>query len=195
MIPAAKHLDLIFGVDLHVATVPPSPVPTPCVGIVFDPFDYLPFIGSTVTVNGLHRAQAGTGGVATPPHLPVPSAFAPPASNESEIFMGSATVDLDGDAGSHMALPVLSCQTVGMPAPTRKKGSPPKSLVLPLSMVLPIPAGPPVMIGGPPTISLMSLGQRAAFAALGKLGKGLRRLQRGSGRIGDAMRAATKKLN
>lgn len=193
--PAAKHLDVIMGIDFHVATVPPSPVPAPYIGIVFDPFDYLPFIGSTVMVNGLHRAQAGTAGVATPPHLPVPSVFAPPASNESEMFMGSTTVNIDGDAGSYAALPVLSCQTVGMPAPLRPKGSPPKSLVLPTCLVLPIPSGPPVMIGGPPTISLMALGMRAGFSALGKLGKGIRRLQRGSGRVGDAMRSATKSLN
>jgi hypothetical protein len=29
MMPAAKHFDLIMGIDMHVTTVPPSPVPAP----------------------------------------------------------------------------------------------------------------------------------------------------------------------
>lgn len=127
--------------------------------------------------------------MATPSHVPMGGPFGPPLpTHESEVFMGSSTVSVDGDAHSYNGLPVLSCQSVGMPAPTRKKGAPPKSLVLPTSTILSIPTGPPVIIGGPPTISLVTLGSRAALSALGK---GLRRLQRGSGRVGKAMRAAS----
>lgn len=60
MTNAAKHLDLIFGVDFHVVLAPPAaqptPLPTPYVGMVFDPFDYLPFIGATTYISGLPRA-------------------------------------------------------------------------------------------------------------------------------------------
>ena len=45
---AAKHLDLVVGVDTHIVMVPtpagpvPTPLPQPFVGIVFDEFDYIP---------------------------------------------------------------------------------------------------------------------------------------------------------
>ncbi|MFO7179507.1 MAG: DUF6531 domain-containing protein, partial [Pseudomonadota bacterium] len=195
---AAKHLDPIVGVDVHIILIPtpagpvPTPIPNPYVGMVFDPFDYVPIIGATVYVNGLPRAQAGTGGIALVPHLPLGGPFGPPPpTNESEVFMGSASVAVDGDAQSHLGLPVLSCQSVGMPPPFRPKGAPPKSMVLPTSVVLSIPMGPPVLIGGPPTISLMALGFRAGLAGLGRLGAMIRRAQRGAGRFGRAMRAIT----
>ena len=105
---AAKHLDLVVGVDTHIVMVPtpagpvPTPLPQPFVGIVFDEFDYIPGIGGTVYINGMMRAQAGTGGKATPPHVPIggPSYGPPPPTNEAEVFMGSQTVSVDGDAMS-----------------------------------------------------------------------------------------------
>ena len=64
MMPASKHGDPQLGIDIHFCTVPPSPspvpLPTPHISIVFDPFDYVPFIGGTVTVCGMKRATAGT---------------------------------------------------------------------------------------------------------------------------------------
>ncbi len=63
MMPASKHGDPQLGVDIHLCVVPPSPspvpLPTPHMSIVFDPFDYVPFIGATVTVCGMKRATAG----------------------------------------------------------------------------------------------------------------------------------------
>lgn len=182
MMPAATHLDPVIGIDLHIVQppgpVPPIPVPHPYVGIVFDPADYVPIIGSTVKVNGMHRAIAGTAGKAVPPHIPIGGVFIKPPGNEDENFMGSATVSLDGDAAAYMALPCLSCSDIGMPAPPRlnpKKKTKLKSLLLPTSVVLPIPKGPPVFIGGPPTISLMGMAMKLGMAGLGR---GLRRLAR-----------------
>ena len=198
---AAKHLDPIMGIDTHIVMIPspagpiPTPLPNPYVGMVMDPFDYIPVLGATVFINGLPRAQAGTGGIALVPHLPLGGPLAPPPTNESEVFMGSATVCVDGDAQSFLGLLVLSCQSVGMPAPPRPKGQPPKSLVLPTSAVLSIPMGMPVMIGGPPTISLMSLAMAGAMKALGKLGGLIRRVQRADGVIGRAMRRITEAAN
>ncbi|MDD9947852.1 MAG: hypothetical protein OXU20_42830, partial [Myxococcales bacterium] len=60
---AAKHLDLVVGVDTHIVMVPtpagpvPTPLPQPFVGMVFDEFDYLPVIGGSVYINGMMRAQ------------------------------------------------------------------------------------------------------------------------------------------
>ncbi len=157
-----------------------------------DPFDYAPVLGGTVTIGGMMRAQAGTAGKAVPPHIPIGGVFVKPPSHESEVFMGSKTVEVDGDAMSRLGVMVLSCQSIGMPPPPRKKVKT-HDMVLPLSVVLSIPLGQ-VMVGGPLTISLMAIGMRAGMAALGKIGKGLRRLQRGGGRIGRAMKSMSSRM-
>jgi RHS repeat-associated protein len=176
MMPAAKHFDPLLGIDIHFVqppgAVPPIPIPHPYIGLVFDPLDYVPVLGATVFVGGLPRAQAGSSGISLPPHFPMGGTFLKPPANESEIFMGSSTVSVDGDAFSHLALPVLSCQDIGLPPiPRRKKKKVVKSLVLPLTMVLSIPV--PVLVGGPPTISLMALAMRAGMAAGAKALRGL----------------------
>lgn len=169
MMPAAKALDPLLGIDIHImqppGPVPPLPLPNPYIGMVFDPMDFVPFLGATTRIGGLPRAQAGSAGQALPPHLPIGGVFVKPPSNESEIFMGSAVVSIDGEAASYMALPVLSCVCVGMPAiPRLKKKKMPTSLVLPLTKVLAIPG--PVFIGGPPTISLSAMASRAGLGNL-----------------------------
>jgi RHS repeat-associated protein len=181
---AAKHLDPVIGVDVHIVLIPspagpiPTPIPHPYIGIVLDPFDYLPFIGATVYVNGLPRASAGTSGQAIPSHIPMGGAFLKPPTNESEVFMGSATVLSDGEPQSFLAMPILSCQDVGMPAPPRlKKKNVAKSLLLPTTMVLAIPMGAPVLIGGPPTISMTAMAMHAGKFLLGKLLGRLRKIK------------------
>jgi RHS repeat-associated protein len=178
MVIAAKHLDPLVGLDTHIILIPspagpiPTPLPHPYVGMVLDPFDYVPFLGATTYINGLPRAQAGTSGIALPPHIPMGGPFAKPPTNESEIFMGSATVLVEGEPQSFLSLPVLSCQDIGIPPPPRpKKKSVTKSLVLPTTVVLSIPLGMLVLIGGPPTISLTAMAFRAGMGALKKLRK------------------------
>ena len=199
--PAAKHMDPIIGVDTHIVLIPspagpvPTPLPHPYVGMLFDPADYLPVIGATVWVNGMPRAVAGTSGMATPPHIPMGGPFAKPPTSESEMFMGSATVNAEGDPMSFAALPVLSCQDVGMPAPPRpKKKSPAKSLMLPTSVVMPIPGGPPVLVGGAPTILMPG-----AEVLISPLAKGLVRarkaLAKKSKRFARAMKASSERLH
>ena len=183
---AVKHLDPVLGVDIHFIITPPGavvPIPHPHIGIVFDPFDYLPLIGATVKVNGLPRAQAGTGGRTLPPHFPIGGVFAKPPGNENETFMGSSTVVVEDEPFTYMLLPVLSCQDIGMPSPPRKKGPGAKTLLLPTSIALSIPAGPPVFVGGPPTISMMGLLMNLAIGGLLKGLKKLRGLQKGSRRM------------
>jgi hypothetical protein len=169
MSAAAKHFDPILGIDVHIVQppgpVPPVPVPHPHTGMILDPIDYAPWIGGTVKVGGLQRAQAGTASVSIPPHIPIGGVFVKPPANEGEMFMGSSTVAVDGDAFSYLALPLLTCQDIGIPAPGRPKGSPPKSLVLPTTVVLSIPL--PVNVGGSPTVSLMNIAMAGALKGLG----------------------------
>lgn len=172
MMPAGKHFDPLLGIDIHIVQppgpVPPIPIPHPHIGMVFDPIDYVPILGSTVMVGGLPRAQAGSSGITLPPHIPMGGLFIKPPANESEVFMGSSTVLVEDEPFSHISLPVLSCQDVGMPPiPRLKKKKVLKSLVLPATTVLSIPV--PVLVGGPPTVSLMALGMRAGMALLGAL--------------------------
>ena len=174
MMPAAKHGDPQLGVDIHLCTVPPSPspvpLPTPHISIVFDPFDYVPILGATVTVCGMKRATAGTNGMVV--HIPPGFPFAPKLPDkDDELFMGSATVVADGDPFSFIGVPVLGCQVAGMISIPRlkKKGSGKKACLLPTTFNLAIPTN--VFVGGPPTISLMGLAFKGAFAALGKFAK------------------------
>jgi RHS repeat-associated protein len=95
-----------------------------------------------------------------------------PPRNDLEIFMGSKTVSADNEAFSYLAMPVLSCQSIGMPPiprPLLKKPKAALGLVLPTAVVLAIPCG--VFVDGPPTISLMALVFRAGIGALGKLAR------------------------
>lgn len=168
MNPASKHGDPQLGIDIHMHYVPPSPVPVPLpdlhISVVFDPFDYLPIIGSTVTVCGMKSATAGTGGIAI--HIPPGFPFAPMwPDRDDELFMGSSTVLADSEPFSYISLPVLGCQIAGMFSPPRlKKKKTPSASLLPTTFNLAIPTN--VVVGGPPTISLMSMAFKAAFAGL-----------------------------
>ncbi|MDT3500495.1 RHS repeat-associated core domain-containing protein [Stenotrophomonas maltophilia] len=172
---AAKHFDPQLGIDIHMYAVPPCPLPTPHIGLVLDPFDYIPFIGSTIKVNGVHRGTAGTGGLDI--HIPLgvwgPPLAAPmgPQFDGEEIFMGSRTVSADGEPFSRLAMPVLDCNLAGMINPFRMKKpkKPLRAMSLPTGLNVAIPSS--VKVGGPPTVSWTALAFRAAFAGLGKLRK------------------------
>ncbi|QHM77344.1 Putative deoxyribonuclease RhsC [Mixta theicola] len=172
------HTDPQLGVDVHTYLIPPSPtpvpLPTPRIAAVFDPFDYIPIIGSTVTINWLRRGTAGTGGMGI--HIPVGGSWIPVAEMTAgpqitdEIFMGSKTVIADGDPMSRFSEPVLDCNIVGLVPPFRlKKATKPKplSLELPLALNLALPNG--VEVGGPSTINLVAMAMKAGLWGLKKL--------------------------
>ena len=170
--PGAKHGDPQVGIDIHLCVVPPgtpAPLPTPHTSVVFDPFDYVPYIGATVTVCGMKRATAGT--EAKVIHIPPGFPFSPKLpSTDDEIFMGSSTVLADGEPFSFTSVPTLSCQVAGMISPPRlKKKGPPKAMVLPTTVNLAIPTS--VFVGGPPTISLLGMAFKFGFAALGRFAR------------------------
>jgi len=201
MIPAVKHFDPVLGVDVHIVLVPspagpvPTPVPHPFTGILFDPLDYVPPFAATVLVNGLPRAQAGSGVVALPAHVPMLGPFLTPPGNEGELFMGSSTVLVEDEPMGYGALPVLTCQDIGRPAPPRgKRPMAPRSPLLPTSIVLPIPSVPQVFVGGAPTVSLSALAMHALGPLAKQLKKGLKKV-RAAPRVSRKMKGATRYLN
>ncbi|SDW62886.1 DUF6531 domain-containing protein [Nitrosomonas communis] len=174
MMPAAKHGDPQMGIDIHLCVVPaspsPVPLPTPHISIVFDPFDYLPILGTTVTISGMKCATAGTGAIVI--HIPPGFPFAPTPKlpdKEDELFMGSSTVIADDEPLSHIAHPVLGCQVVGMISPPRLKKRNMGIGLLPTTFNLAIPTN--VFVGGPPTISMMGMAMKGLFAGLGKFAR------------------------
>ncbi|MDF2383831.1 DNA/RNA non-specific endonuclease [Nostoc ellipsosporum NOK] len=96
---AAKHFDIVLGLDFHMLRVPffitPCPI-TPFGALVFDPMDYIHVtipamptytegkgfslqpapMGGTVTVNGFYRGGATTSLLGMPPTMPpIPAKF------------------------------------------------------------------------------------------------------------------------
>ncbi len=177
MMPSSTHGDPQLGIDIHLCFVPfPCPLPSLHLSVVFDPFDYLPFIGATVEIAGMKRTTAGTGGIDI--HIPPGFPFAPLFPTwDDETFMGSSTVLADSDPLTYTALPVLGCQVLGMPSPPRMKKRGLRMRLLPTEVNLAIPKT--VYVGGSPTISLMGMAMRAGFklaargvfTGLGKLAK------------------------
>lgn len=200
---ASKHFDLVLGVDIHkILLYPPVstevPIPHPFIGMLFDPMDYIPFLGSTVDVYGLPRTQAGSSVLAIP-HIPIGGTFVKKPDDEGEVFMGSLSVVADGDAFSYLALPVLTCSDIGMPPIPRPKKKKAKSgsMVLPLSVIITIPMGKLVLVGGAPTVSAMALGMRVGMAALGAALKKLSKTKAAKklkGKVDDLKGKAKEKL-
>ncbi|MDO1450206.1 DUF6531 domain-containing protein [Rhodocytophaga aerolata] len=176
MNPAAKFFDPVIGIDIHIVKIGPTvlPIPHPFVGIVWDPADYAPIIGSKTRVNGVPASQAGSGGSAKPSHFPLGEKFIKSVGDDCEVFMGSSTVLTDGEPFSYMSLRVLSCSCVGMPSPFRAGKEPTPSLKLPTSVVLPIPSGNQVLIGGSPTVSMSALAMKGIMSGIGGCFKKIR---------------------
>lgn len=156
MLPTSTHLMPVIGLDLHLAT---SGNPFhPYVGMVIDPFDYIPFLGSNVNINGLKRGVSGTSGVLiTFRHIPLVGAFImmPIIGHESMNFFSSQTVFAEGTRLSPKGYMVMTCNDVGIPFSGalskvgKKKFKFTPTLFAPTSFSIPIPTGAPVMVGGP----------------------------------------------
>ncbi|CAI8692892.1 RHS repeat-associated core domain-containing protein [Burkholderia sp. IT-111MI5] len=118
--------------------------------------------GRPIFVNGLMRATVGTHSYHVPGlHFPLGESFAPPPapdpipSDDAESYMGSRTVLANNDPMSFMALPALSCWSIGMEPPDHNSAHTERTYPsMPSSVMLPIPAGRPVMVGGPPVLNM-----------------------------------------
>ena len=99
MLLADTHLTAVIGVDVHMTAVPPYNPVHPYIGIVVDPADYIPFLGTNVTINGLKRGVSDTSGVLlTLVHIPLVGSFVNPSmiGHESMDFFSSQNVFSDG---------------------------------------------------------------------------------------------------
>jgi RHS repeat-associated protein len=183
MYVANTHLKPVIGIDLHFVNtpVPFVPLPHPYIGLVIDPFDYIPFIGATVKVNNVPRGNTDTGGlIITFVHIPFGIGFSmvPVIGHDSSNFFGSKTVQIDGAPMSGAGYVLMTCNDIGLPLSFSpgKKFKPIPSLYLPTSFCIPLQWGKPVMVGGPlvPNFSLMALLKAFVFGSFlkifGKLG-------------------------
>jgi hypothetical protein len=143
---AGKQFDIVMGTDIHLIQPPgpsaPVPVPHPFIGMVFDPPEFIPTIG-TILVNGLPRAQAGSNVKSTVPHIPIGGTFVIPPGNDGEVQKGGKSIKAETDPFTYFGAPVLTCNDVGgMPSiarPERHSKCKPKSLLRPTSVLLPVP--------------------------------------------------------
>ena len=158
MLLADSHITMVVGVDVHVTTSPPFNPIHPYMGMVMDPADYIPFLGTNVSVNGLKRGVSDTGGMIIPlAHIPLagPFAMASMIGHESMNFFASQTVFCDGSRMSPKGHMVMTCNDVGIPLSAgigKNKAGKTRlipSLFAPTSFSLPVPTGKPVMVGGP----------------------------------------------
>ncbi|MFK7077411.1 DUF6531 domain-containing protein, partial [Flavobacterium oreochromis] len=183
MLLASNHLTLVLGVDIHF-TIMGNPF-HPYIGIVIDPFDYIPHIGSTVHVNKIKRANSTTQGVIIPLfHFALFGGLfvkaVPPAPirmGESMNFFGSQNVYTEGARFTPKGFFVMTCNDIGVPlslAPGKSWKSLVPSLFMPLAGSLPISFGAPVNVG-PPYVPdfkamIMNLATSMGFGYLLKYG-------------------------
>ena len=181
MLLADSHITMVVGVDVHATTAPPFNPIHPYIGMVMDVADYIPFLGTNVSVNGLKRGVSDTGGVIVPQmHIPLagPFAMASVIGHESMNFFASQTVFCDGTRMSPKGYTLMTCNDVGVPLSATLGGKSKKlvpGLFSPTSFSLPTPTGKPVILGGPyaPDLggALAGLLSSIGFGALMKLGR------------------------
>lgn len=183
MYVANTHLKPVIGIDIHFVNLPFPfvPIPHPYIGLVIDPFDYIPFVGATVKVNDVPRGNTDTAGmIITFVHIPFGAGFTifPIIGHDSQNFFGSKKVLVDGAPMSGAGYMLMTCNDIGIPLSFRpgKKFIPIPSLYLPTSFCIPLQWGKPVMVGGPlvPNFSLMALLKAFVLGSflkvLGKIG-------------------------
>ena len=183
MYVANTHLKPVIGIDIHFVNMPFPfvPIPHPYIGLVIDPFDYIPFIGATVKVNDVPRGNTDTAGmIITFVHIPFGAGFTifPIIGHDSQNFFGSKKVLVDGAPMSGAGYMLMTCNDIGIPLSFRpgKKFIPIPSLYLPTSFCIPLQWGKPVMVGGPlvPNFSWMALLKAFVLGSflkvLGKIG-------------------------
>ncbi|MDE6791566.1 MAG: hypothetical protein K2J48_00565, partial [Muribaculaceae bacterium] len=120
---------MVVGIDVHVTTTPPFNPLHPYIGMVLDVADYIPFLGTNVSVNGLKRGVSDTGGIIIPlMHIPLVGPFLMTAmiSHESMNFFASESVLCDGSRVSPKGHMVMTCNDVGIPLSASLGGKPKK---------------------------------------------------------------------
>ncbi len=206
MYVANTHLKPVIGIDIHFVNtpIPFVPLPHPYIGLVIDPFDYIPFIGATVMVNGVPRGNCTTMGmIITFTHIPFGLGFTlmPMIGHDSQNFFGSKRVIVDGAPMSGAGYMLMTCNDIGLPLTVKPghKFIPIPSLYLPTSFCIPLQWGPPVMVGGPlvPNFSLLALLKAYVFGCFlkiaGKLGSKLLKKLKGKSSLSSKASAKASK--
>lgn len=182
MLLSSKHLTPVIGLDIHIVLLFgfPIPLPHPYIGLVIDPMDYIPVIGSSVYVNNVPRGKSDTSGLFIILfHIPMggPFLLAPMIGHDSVNFFGSKTVKAEGNLLSPSGHFLMTCNDIGIPLSLQpgKKFKPIPSLYLPTSFSIPLPIGKPVMVGGPYVPdwagALLNLVMSFGFGSVMKVGK------------------------
>jgi len=94
--PAAKQGDQVIATDIHIVMIPSpgGPVPTPLPNPFTGQLDGS--LSSDVKIEGKAAATKDSTATNSPSHIPAGGPFQSPPSNKGTIFMGSATVMIDG---------------------------------------------------------------------------------------------------
>jgi len=195
MLTASKHFTPILGIDIHIVTIPPgvpTPLPHPYIGMVMDPANYIPFVGSTVNVNKVPRGTTFTSGMlGIMKHIPMggPFVMMPTIGHDQYGFFGGMKTKAEGELMSAEGFMCMTCNDIGMPLSLTpgKKMKPIPSLYLPSSSSIPMPTGPPVIVGGPYVPDLMGLLMSIVMSF------GMGALMKGAGKALKKVGAAMKK--
>jgi uncharacterized Zn-binding protein involved in type VI secretion len=108
-LPAAKQMDKVVGVDIHIVNIPTpaGPVPTP----LPSPFNGMLTGGLSTSVKIMGRFAAVLGSTANnlPPHIPAGGPFLKPPTNQGRVMLGSFTVMIQGKPAARVGDPCLTC--------------------------------------------------------------------------------------
>lgn len=209
MLPSNTHLMPVIGLDLHIA-ISGNPF-HPYIGVVIDPFDYIPFIGSNVNINGLKRGVSDTSGMLiTFKHIPLMGGFVmmPIIGHESMNFFSSQTVFAEGTRLSPKGYLLMTCNDIGIPLsgavskPGKKKFKFTPTLFAPTSFSIPFPTGAPVIVGGPYapdwggalTGLLASIGFSTLLSFAPALFKAMKKMGKKAGKMSKAYAKKVRKL-
>ncbi len=156
MQPAAKKGDSVLGVDVHIVMVPspggpvPTPLPHPFSGTLDNG------LSEDVKIEGQFAAMVDSEASNGPSHIPTPpgTAFQNPPSNKASVFMGSATVYINGKPAARSGDPCMTCND---------------PVDLPAGAILSTTSS--VVIGGPPSQGSASAEGESAGEAQGDAGQ------------------------
>ena len=133
---AAKQNDLIQAVDIHIIMIPTpgGPVPTPL------PHPFLGQLNGSlspdVKIDGQPAATVNSTATNMPSHIPPGGPFQKPPTNQGKVFMGSATVLINGKPAARMGDICMTCND--------PSDLPVGKIIVPFSSV---------QIGGPPSVA------------------------------------------
>ena len=107
--PAAKQGDQVIATDIHIVMIPSpgGPIPTPLPNPFTGQLDGA--LSSDVKIEGKAAATKDSTATNSPSHIPAGGPFQTPPSNKATIFMGSATVKINGKAAARTGDIAMTC--------------------------------------------------------------------------------------